>query len=158
MICTDYFKGTILQSSDQCIYIFLRTKRRVHLIVWIITFNIIGSEDKMMRANLCCDIVQSLFLHNLHHLRNTFCGTMAQMQSCPCLSGKKNISRCDHILNCIADTWQTKSPRILILIHTSITAQINILTVSKNRNIEFLCHFHSFFAKPGIHNRFAVFR
>ena len=111
-----------------------------------------------MRANLCRDIVQSLFFHNFHHLRNTFCGTMAQMQSRTCLSGKKNISRCDYILNCIADTRQSQPPCIFIIVHTSISAQINILAMCKNRNIEFLCHFHGLFAEPGIHNRFTILR
>ena len=112
----------------------------------------------MMRTHFGSDIFQPLFLHHLHHFGYSLCRAVAQMKSGTGLSGKQNISGCDHILHCIADSRQSQSDCILIIIHTALSSKINVFTMCKDRDIQISSNFHSFFAQKRIHNRFAILR
>ena len=80
------------------------------------------------------------------------------MKMYACLKCQNDVSGCDSIFYCIADSRKSQSSGILIIIHTAIPTKINILAVIKKRNATFCCDFHCFSAKCCVHYRFSIFR
>ena len=62
MIRAYHLNVSLLQTFNQRIHIFSGTERRIHFIVWVISFNIIRCEYKMMGANFCCYILNAFCL------------------------------------------------------------------------------------------------
>ena len=81
---------------------------------------------------------------------------MAEMQSGSCLLCQQDVSCHDHILNRIADALPAFGFHILICIHDTALYQIDVLTMSQNRDIMRFCDFHGLPVKPGIHNRLSI--
>ena len=157
MVCADNLNIAFLQAFDQGIHILSGTKRRIHLVVRIVSLNIIGCKNEVMGANLCGYILNALFLQHFHHNCHASCGAVAQMQLRPCLNGKKRISCCNGILCGIADSRKPQTLCILVIVHAAVPAKSHILTVVKNRKSSFYCFFHGLLAKACFHNGLAVF-
>ena len=73
-----------------------------------------------------------------------------------CLQRQNDISGCNGIFHCIADSGKPQSFGVLILIHASISTQIDIFTMVKKRHATFCRDPHCFFTKRCIHHRFTI--
>ena len=62
-------------------------------------------------------------------------GAMAKMKCCACLLRKHNVSHLDYVFNSVADSLFAHGIRLGAEIHNASLHKVDILTMSKDRNI-----------------------
>ena len=144
-----------MKSRTQCFQIFPAPYRWIHLVICIIPRNVFFTQGKVMRAYFRGHFQSFIFGFPYHS--HTVCGrAVAQMKSGTSLLCQKNISRRNHILNGIWDTFLSHVRTFLSCVHGSTLDQCNILTVCKYRNTEFRCLAHGFAVYLCIHDGLSV--
>lgn len=144
MICRECIYKSFLNSINDCVHMFLRTKWWIHFRIRIIVQTFFICESEVLDRHLCRNIVEFFhFLCSPDSIHRPSCRVMEEVKSASRFFCEKDIFPYSEILGYFRSSWKSEPRGYPPFVHDTCITEVITFTVTHEEHIMRFRVFHS---------------